>query len=163
MHNWPCVASLCMHVCVLMCVHTPAAAPCIAPSTDEHQLHHKPSSHLQAILNNVLPYQIPSWLCASSPQHKRSSVYEKPLAINTQFLLVTAAKEARRCFRRSHSGKTLFLWVWIHTTLICMSVFYERNYFLRESIDLSCVTSAVKGANQWHNLVSSWIWMKQIQ
>ena len=44
-----------------------------------------------------------------------------------------------------------------------MRVFYERNYFLGESIDLSSVTSVVKGTNQCHNLVSSWIWMKQMQ
>lgn len=47
--------------------------------------------------------------------------------------------------------------------MICMRAFYERNCFLKESIDLSSVISVVKGANQCHNLVSSWIWMEQMQ
>ncbi len=57
----------------------------------------------------------------------------------------------------------VLLLVQIHTTLICMSVFHRCNSFLRESIDLSSVTSVVRIANQCHNLVSSWIWVKQIQ
>lgn len=87
---------------------------------------------------------------------------KRPLSVNTQFLLVTAAEEALRCSRKSLTGQKCFVDV-AHSCHTDLNVFQKHNYFLGESSDLRRVKAVIRGANQCHNVAASWIWIKQIQ